>query len=106
MSNTSRNYHAHGGNQWVIGGKLTFLPGAVVEGLDGLFDQLPAAELIEHTPLFVPDSTATTVAALRDDFNGLLAALREEGILAASEEQADATEEQANAAADQTDASE
>lgn len=106
MSNTSRNYHAHGGNQWVIGGRLTFLPGAVVEGLDGLFDQLPAAELIEQTPPFVPDSTATTVAALRDDFNGLLAALREVGILAASEEQADATDEQANAAADQTDASE
>lgn len=113
MSNTSRNYHAHGGNQWVIGGRLTFLPGAVVEGLEGLFDQLPAAELIEHTPPFVPDSTATTVAALHDDFNGLLAALREAGILAASEEQtkveqaeaeqADATDEQHT---DQTDASE
>ena len=85
MNNTSRNYHAHGGSEWVVGGKLTFLPGAIVEGLEGLFDQLPAAELIEHMPPFIPDSTATTVAALREDFNGLLAALRETGILAVSE---------------------
>ena len=42
MSNTARNYHAHGGNEWVVGGKLTFLPGATVEGAEGLFD-LPAA---------------------------------------------------------------
>ena len=37
MSNT-RNYMAHGGDELVIGGKLTFLPGAVVEGAEGLFD--------------------------------------------------------------------
>ena len=30
----TRNYHAHGGSEWVIGGKLTFLPGATVEGAD------------------------------------------------------------------------
>ena len=24
--NSTRNYHAHGGNEWVIGGKLTFAP--------------------------------------------------------------------------------
>ena len=89
MSNTSRNYHAHGGSEWVVGGKLTFLPGAVVEGLEGLFEQFPAAELLEHTPPFVPDSTATTVAALREDFNGLLSALRKAGILAAEEEPQD-----------------
>ena len=40
------------------------------------------AELIEHTPAYVPDSEATTVAALRENFNGLLAVLREAGILA------------------------
>ena len=27
---TTRNYFAHGGNELVIGGKLTFLPGATV----------------------------------------------------------------------------
>ena len=84
MSNTSRNYHAHGGSEWVIGGKLTFLPGAAVEGADTLFGGLPEAELIEHTPTYVPDSEATTVSALREDFNGLLAVLREAGILASA----------------------
>ena len=32
MDHTARNYHAHGGSEWVVGGKLTFLPGATVEG--------------------------------------------------------------------------
>ena len=32
MEHTARNFHAHGGAEWVIGGKLTFLPGATVEG--------------------------------------------------------------------------
>ena len=39
-SNT-KNFVAHGGGEWVIGGKLTFLPGAVVEGGEGLFDTMP-----------------------------------------------------------------
>ena len=76
MSNT-RNYMAHSGDELVIGGKLTFLPGATVEGADDLFDlptgtQLPA----------MPDSEATTVAALREDYNRLLAALRTVGLMA------------------------
>ena len=35
MSDThnTRNYAAHGGGEWVIGGKLTVLSGATVEGL-------------------------------------------------------------------------
>ena len=35
MSDTynTRNYAAHGGGEWVVGGKLTFLEGATVEGL-------------------------------------------------------------------------
>ena len=37
-SHTTRNYFAHGGEELVIGGKLTFLPGATVEGGEGLFD--------------------------------------------------------------------
>ena len=38
MSNgyNAKNYFAHGGNELVIGGKLTFLPGAEVEGADAL----------------------------------------------------------------------
>lgn len=79
MENVTRNYHAHGGSEWVIGGKLTFLPGAVVEGAEGLFD-LPAA----GEPLVLPslpDSEATTVAGLREDYNRLLAALRGAGLM-------------------------
>ena len=82
MGSTARNYHAHGGNEWVVGGKLTFLPGAVVEGAEGLFD-LPSGG---GQPLpFMADSEATTVAALREDYNRLLAALREVGLMAAPE---------------------
>ena len=80
MSNT-RNYMAHGGDELVIGGKLTFLPGATVEGADVLFD-LPEAELREHKLPAMPDSEATTVAALREDYNRLLAALRSAGLMA------------------------
>ena len=76
--NNSRNYHAHGGNEWVVGGKLTFLPGATVEGAEGLFD-LPSGKQIP----FIADSESTTVATLREDYNHLLAVLREAGIMTA-----------------------
>jgi len=79
MSYSTRNYHAHGGNEWVIGGKLTFLPGATVEGAEGLFD-LPAAREPVVLPS-LPDSEATTVAALREDYNRLLALLRNAGLM-------------------------
>ena len=73
-------YFAHGGKELVIGGKLTFLPGAAVEGGEGLFDLPPGGEPV--TLPFLADSTATTVAALREDHNRLLAVLREAGIIA------------------------
>ena len=79
MDNATRNYHAHGGNEWVIGGKLTFLPGAVVEGAEGLFD-LPAVGEPVILPS-LPDSEATTVAGLREDYNSLLAHLRSVGLM-------------------------
>ncbi len=88
MGSTARNYHAHGGNEWVVGGKLTFLPGAVVEGADpgavvegadGLFD-LPSGG---EPPLsYMAPSEATTVTALREDFNRLLSALNKAGLMA------------------------
>ena len=67
------------GAEWVIGGKLTFLPGATVEGAEGLFD-LPHGG--ESSLPYIADSEAGTVAALREDFNALLAALREAGLMA------------------------
>ena len=81
MEHTARNYHAHGGSEWVVGGKLTFLPGATVEGAEGLFD-LPRGE--ERALPYIPDSEAGTVAALREDFNRLLSALREAGVMASA----------------------
>ena len=71
MSYTTKNYAAHGGEEWVIGGKLTILEGAVVEGLNTGSGFTPAAN--------IPASTATTVAALRDDFNAYLAGQKASG---------------------------
>ena len=79
MSNTARNYHAHGGGEWVIGGKVTFLPGAIVEGAEGLFDLPPAGQPVLPC---VPDSEATTVAQLREGFNQLLAVMKAAGVMA------------------------
>lgn len=58
MTRSARNYFAHGGGELVIGGKLTFLPGATVEGGDDLFGQSePAAQIA-----YIADSEATTIA--------------------------------------------
>ena len=79
MSNgyNAKNYFAHGGNELVIGGKLTFLPGATIEGGDDLFGQSEPASQIAY----IADSEATTIAALKDDFNALLAAIRTAGLM-------------------------
>ena len=79
MANTynTKNYFAHGGEQLVIGGKLTFLEGAEVENF-------PGGNTNSTEAPYVADSEATTVAALKTDFNGLLSALRTAGILSAN----------------------
>ena len=69
-----RNYTAQGGKETVIGGKVTFLPGAEVVGL-------PAAVLMPKVSA-LPNSDAKSVAQLREDYNALLGALRAAGILA------------------------
>ena len=76
----THNYFAQGGNELVIGGKLTFLPSATIEGGDNLFTPSPPFDQIAY----VPDSEATTIAALKDDFNALLAAVRAAGLMATS----------------------
>jgi len=109
-THNTKNFMAHGGNELVIGGKLTVLPGAVVEGLDGGGGSgytLPAAtastlggikvgsglsitaEGVLSADGITPaaaqaDSEAATIAALKADFNALLAALRTAGLLAAT----------------------
>ena len=83
MPNThvTKNYFAHGGDELVIGGRLTFLEGATVEGGEGLFDS--TAENAASPLPYQADSTATTVAALKEDFNALLAKLRTAGLMPA-----------------------
>ena len=114
MPNThnTKNYMAHGGNELVIGGKLTFLEGAEVEnfpgggGGGGSYTLPPATastlggvkvgsglsvteEGVLSADGFTPaaaqaDSEATTIAALKEDFNTLLAALHTAGLMAAA----------------------
>lgn len=69
-----RNYTAHGGKETVIGGKVTFLPGAEVVGLPETV-MMPKASAL-------PDSDAKSVAQLREDYNALLGVLRAAGLLA------------------------
>ena len=77
VTRNTHNYFAQGGNELVIGGQLTFLPGATIEGGDDLFTpSLPFDQIA-----YVPDSEATTIAALKDDYNALLAALRSCGLM-------------------------
>lgn len=64
-NHSTKNYFASGGDELVIGGKLTILPGK------------PAAALP-----YLEDSKATSAAALREDFNQLLAAIRAAGLMA------------------------
>ena len=81
-AHNTRNYFAHGGSELVIGGRLTFLPGASVEGADGLFDLSTGCGVAQLPAL--PDSEASTVTALRQDYNNLLAALRTAGLMASA----------------------
>ena len=79
-NHSTKNYFAHGGNELVVGGKLTFLPGATVEGAEGLF-ALPSGG--DRQIPFIPNSTAPTLASFKEDYNKLLQALREARIMAA-----------------------
>ena len=78
----AKNYTAHGGEETVIGGKLTingtleFAEGAVVEG---------------RTAANQADSTASTVSALKDDLNALLAKLKAAGLMEADATAGDGT---------------
>lgn len=75
MNCNTRNFHAHGGSEWVIGGKLTFLESAEVEGLSRLVSEalMPAEN--------VPASEAATVASLKETVNALLASLKAAGFM-------------------------
>ena len=73
----AKNYTEQGGDVSHIGGKLIIEDGGSIEGL-------PAAEN-------QADSEASTIAALKEDFNGLLDKLKAAGFMAADAE-SDASE--------------
>ena len=68
----AKNYTEQGGDVTHIGGKLIFEEGSSVEGLPSSFT--PAENQA--------DSEATTIAALKEDFNSLLAKLKAAGLMA------------------------
>ncbi len=68
-------YFEQGGDVLHIGGKIVFDEGAQIEGIDDDDD-------VEFTPMENQlTSTATTVAALKDDFNALLTKLKDYGFM-------------------------
>ena len=73
MAYNVKNYTEQGGEVTHIGGKLVFDEGASVEGLPSSFT--PAENQAE--------SEATTVAALKADFNDLLSKLKTAGLMEA-----------------------
>ena len=81
MSDTynTRNYAAHGGGEWVIGGKLTFLEGATVDGFPAAAAEAAGGVMLAANQA---DSTASTIAGLNIEFNALLAKLKAAGIMA------------------------
>lgn len=70
MSYNVKNYTEQGGEKTVIGGTLEITEGATVTGLPSI----PKAEN-------QADSTATTIADLKSDFNDLLSKLKESGLM-------------------------
>ena len=74
MSYNTKNYTEQGGDVTHFGGKVIFEEGSEVEGKSCT----PAANQA--------DSTATTVAALKDEFNALLTKLKTAGLMEADEE--------------------
>ena len=83
-AHNNRNYFAHGGSELVIGGKLTFLAGAVIDDQAGVIPT-PAAPF---TPAAAQaDSEASSYTTLKNDFNDLLAKLRAAGLMETAAEE-------------------
>lgn len=78
-SYTTQNHFSDGGNTLVIGGTLTLFPCAKVEDEGHVLGAAPKDAV--QLP-YQANSEATTIAALREDFNALLASLRSAGLMA------------------------
>ena len=74
--NATKNYMTNGGNELVIGGKLTILEGAEVEGLEGGGTEVTPAESV---------STLSNAAELSDvigTVNQIITNLKAAGLMA------------------------
>ena len=79
-THNTHNYFAHGGNELVIGGKLTLLSTAELDDSEGILGSGTGGAVAEYQDA----STATTISALKDDFNALLVKLKSAGLMESS----------------------
>ena len=77
QTHNTHNYFAHGGNELVIGGKLTLLSTAELDDSEGILGS--GGTIADYQEA----STATTIALLKDDFNALLVNLKNAGLMKA-----------------------
>ena len=77
MGHVTKNYMGNGGEEWVVGGKLTILPGAEVSGLDG-------ANVTQITPAASVGTLENNaqVSDLIEAFNVLVVNLKAAGLMA------------------------
>ncbi len=71
MSYNSKNYTEQGGEKTVIGGTLEIAEGGKFVGLESAFKQADNQD----------ESTASTIAELKSDFNSLILKLKEAGLM-------------------------
>lgn len=80
MSYNAKNYTEQSGDVTHIGGKLIFEEGSSVEGFPPSGGS--GVAVVENQV----DSEATTIAALKEDFNALLSKLKAAGLMTADTE--------------------
>ena len=71
MSYNTKNYTEQGGEKTVIGGTLEIAEGGKVIGLESTVKQADNQD----------ESTASTIAELKSDFNSLILKLKEAGLM-------------------------
>ena len=84
VTRNCKNYLADGGDRLVIGGILEVLDTATVTGMQSGYASEQTAGSV-YLATNQADSTATTIADLKSDFNALLLKLKNAGIMAADQ---------------------
>ena len=84
VTRNCKNYLTDGGDRLVIGGTLEVLDTATVTGLQTGYATEQTAGSV-YQAINQTESTATTIADLKSDFNALLLKMKDAGIMAADE---------------------